>query len=210
MIPTIEDLEKEIEQFHNNVSGSNALLAALNGIVAASKDQTQAFETKVAEMQTLIAKLPEEVKAEFSSCINTFATEMQAERSRYEAEIAALLEKYTKAISGAEEKIAATPESVEKVMNTALGQMQENVSTAQQQYANQLNSTTTQFLDKTTACMTQLDEKYAAFITKLDSTNVDQIYKLCEQMNRSVNMKLNIALCGVGVAVILAVLALFI
>lgn len=209
-MPTIEDLEKEIELFRKNISGSNALMAALTSIVAVSKDQTQAFETKTAELQALIAKLPEDVKSEFSECIKSFTAEMQAERTRYENEIASLLEKYAKSFGDAEEKITGTPGNVEKVMNTSLEQMQAKVMAAQQQYAEQLKLATTQFVDKTTACMTQLDEKYSAFIAKLDATNVDQIYLLCEKINRSVNMKLNIALCGVGLAVVLAIIGFFI
>lgn len=209
-MPTIEDLEKEIELFHKNISGSNALMAALTSIVSVSKDQTQAFEAKAAELEALISKLPEDVKREFSECINSFTSEMQAERIRYEKEIATLLEKYAKTFVDAEEKIVGTPGNVEKVMNTSLEQMQAKVIAAQQQYADQLQQATTQFVDKTTACMAQLDEKYSAFIAKLNATNVDQIYLLCEKMNRSVNLKLNIALGGVGLAVVLAIIGFFI
>lgn len=210
MIPTIEMLEKEIEQFHSNVSGSNALVAALNDVVTVGKKQSQMFDEKTAELQTLLAKLPEDVRAEFASCFQTFSSEIQAEHSRYQAEVAAILKACSTSVSEAEAKITATPDAVEGKMNEAYAKSQEALTVAQKKYADDLQTATQEFLNKTNACMSLIEEKYNAFIMKLEATNVDQIYKICEKMNSAINMKLNIALAGVGVAVILAILGLFI
>ena len=47
----------------------------------------------------------------------------------------------------------------------------------------------------------QLEAKYSAFVGKLESTNMDQLYKYCQDMNKSINTKLGIALGGVAIAV---------
>lgn len=210
MIPTIETLEKEIEQFHANVSGSNALMAALNDVVSVGKKQSQLFDEKTTELHTLLGKLPEDVRTEFAICFRTFSDEIQAEHTRYQTEIAAILEACRKSVSDAEVKITATPGAVETKMSEAYARSQEAMTASQKKYADDLQAATMEFVNKTNSCMSLLEEKYASFIAKLEATNVDQIYRICEKMNSSINMKLNIALAGVAVAVILSIVGLFI
>ena len=54
----------------------------------------------------------------------------------------------------------------------------------------------------------QLEAKYDAFVAKLEATN--QLYKYCQDMNKSINTKLGIALGGVAIAVIVYIISLFI
>lgn len=56
----------------------------------------------------------------------------------------------------------------------------------------------------------QLEVKYDAFVAKLEATNIDQLYKYCQDMSKSINTKLGIALGGVAVAVIISIISLFI
>ena len=56
----------------------------------------------------------------------------------------------------------------------------------------------------------QLEAKYDAFVAKLEATNMDQLYKYCQDMSKSINTKLGIALGGVAVAVIISIISLFI
>ena len=210
MIPTIEALEKEIEQFHANVSGSNALMAALNDVVAVGKKQSQLFDEKTSELHSLLGKLPADVRTEFTACFRTVSDEIQAEHTRYQAEITTILEACKKSMSDAEAKITATPETVETKMNEAYARSQEALTAFQKKYADDLQTTTLEFVNKTNSCMSLLEEKNASFIAKLETTNVDQICRICEKMNSSINMKLNIALAGVAIAVILSVVGLFI
>lgn len=206
MIPTIEALEKEIEQFHANVSGSNALMAALNDVVAVGKKQSQLFDEKTSELHSLLGKLPEDVRTEFAACFRTVSDEIQAEHTRYLAEITTILEAFKKSMSDAE----ADAEAKITAMNEAYARSQEALTASQKKYADDLQTTTLEFVNKTNSCMSLLEEKYASFIAKLETTNVDQICRVCEKMNSSINMKLNIALAGVAIAVILSVVGLFI
>ena len=56
----------------------------------------------------------------------------------------------------------------------------------------------------------QLESKYNAFVEKLESTNMDQLYKYCQDMNKAINLKLGLLLGGVAVAVIVSIVSLFI
>ena len=56
----------------------------------------------------------------------------------------------------------------------------------------------------------RLEAKYDAFVARLEATNMDQLYKYCQNMNKSINTKLGIALGGVAVALIVSIISLFI
>ena len=60
------------------------------------------------------------------------------------------------------------------------------------------------------SCKADLSEKYDEFLKKLESTNVDQMFKLCQEMKQSVNAKLVIIMSGVCVSLVLALISLFI
>ena len=55
----------------------------------------------------------------------------------------------------------------------------------------------------------QLEAKYDAFVAKLEATNMDQLYKYCQDMNKSINTKLGLALGGVAIAIIVSIISLF-
>ena len=55
---------------------------------------------------------------------------------------------------------------------------------------------------------TELDDKYNAFLSKMESTNMDQLYKVCLDMDKKINNKLTLLIAGVAVAIILSVVAI--
>ena len=55
----------------------------------------------------------------------------------------------------------------------------------------------------------QLETKYDVFVAKLEATNMDQLYKCCQDMNKSIRIKLGLALGGVAIAVIVSIISLF-
>lgn len=56
----------------------------------------------------------------------------------------------------------------------------------------------------------QLEVKYDSFVAKLEATNMEQLYKCCQDMNKSINIKLGLTLGGVAIAIILSIVSLFI
>ena len=56
---------------------------------------------------------------------------------------------------------------------------------------------------------TELDNKYNAFLAKMESTNMDQIYKVCQDMDKKINTKLTMILAGVALAIVLSLISFF-
>ena len=67
-------------------------------------------------------------------------------------------------------------------------------------------------LSETVSTLRSTEEKltstYQAFLRRLESTNVDQIFKTCQEMKKSVELKLWILIGGVGVTAVLSLLSL--
>ena len=61
MLTTIQELEREIEQFHKNVKESNELMNILMSVTALTKTQTEAFDTRTKALYEDLAKLPPEL-----------------------------------------------------------------------------------------------------------------------------------------------------
>ncbi len=85
MVGTIEELEKEIEQFQRNVMASGEIVTLLNEMVDQIKMRNESFENKSKELISRIDSLPENVEK----------TNM-ASNAKLTANIVSELEKYIK------------------------------------------------------------------------------------------------------------------
>lgn len=56
MLTTIQELEKEIDQFHKNIKDSNELIRLLASIASLTKTQTESFEVRTQALQDELAK----------------------------------------------------------------------------------------------------------------------------------------------------------
>ena len=99
-------------------------------------------------------------------------------------------------------QLAATTEELHKQLNA----ISEVIRAAQKEHLDRL----TQIEEAVTASKNELEAKYAAFLEKLESTNVDQIFKVCQEMKKSVETKLLLLTGGVGIAIILMIVSFFI
>jgi hypothetical protein len=55
-----------------------------------------------------------------------------------------------------------------------------------------------------------IEDKYSKFLQKLSETNMDQIYKLCLDIKKTTNMKINILSGGLAVTIVLLIVSIFI
>lgn len=209
MIPTIEALEQEIQQFHKNVSDSNALMKALSDLLTAAKAQTAAFDAKTAELQALIESLPPEIRTVYRQSTASLLGDIQAEQASFRAALSQAMADHGKTVSDAAEAIGHAPDALRETMSAELRQGQALLQGAQQQYEKALSDSTASFRSATESCMSQLNAAYAAFLEKCKASNITQIYQLCQNMNHSLNKKLNIALIAAALALLLSALSLF-
>ena len=57
MLTTIQELEREIDQFHKNIKDSNELMKILMSLASLTKTQTESFEVRTKALQDDLAKL---------------------------------------------------------------------------------------------------------------------------------------------------------
>lgn len=243
MMPTIENLEKEIEQFHINISNSNKLIETLLQVISATKNNTTEFSASTEKLKSELDKLSPELKTVFEQAILELINNVKIENHNSQAKITTILDEFAnkekehvatieKTVVALQEKWSLLPTEVQKSleestrllldeiksdrekyiteMKNYLTSSNESILKSQDKYSQTLSTTTQDFITMTNTYMTQMENKYSSFIEKLESTNVDQIFKYSQEMNKSLGMKLNIAIGGVGVAIILAIISFFI
>lgn len=69
---TIEELERELEQFHKNIAGSNKLIETINAVIEAVKSQREDFAVRSETVTKLIESLPETVEEKNAIAITNF------------------------------------------------------------------------------------------------------------------------------------------
>lgn len=177
---------------------------------AQHNERFHAFEKQLTELQEKLCAFSPELKAAFDQSIAAFMQEIAAEHQEHQAAITSTMSEYAKTVLEVESAITGTPAAIRDEITDAINQAQVISQNTQQKYSEQLSSATESYISRSDLCMKQLTDNYAAFISKLESTNVDQIYRLCQNMNRSINTKLNIAIGGAVVAIVLSIVSLLI
>lgn len=166
-MPTmIEDLEREIKLFQNNIKNSNELMGLLASVVSSTKSHADAFEAQTTTLCEKFVELPPAVREIFQNETESFMQSLRQEHASYQASIERLTEKYAQKIAHSENLFGT------------------------------LNS--------------QLESRYNAFICELESTNVSKLYKYCQDMNKSINVKLGFMLGGIVIAIVASVVSFFI
>ena len=307
MLTTIQDLEREIDQFHKNIKDSNELMKILKSIASLTKTQTENFEVRTQALHNELAKLPPELGDLFQKKIEVFVQDVHYEHQSYQNAVTNLMETYSEKVSKAEAAISKVPGVLEaqaeaaqkhhlealakaetayaQMLTSSMESYTARVSDAtgaitkvperldaqlqkdrtehiaglkqiQEQYAADLARTNETFVKQLQAVVDaihsvpeqisdnsvqqysaflkelekmmgarlvqlsdtekhvidlsqKLEAKYDAFVAKLEATNMDQLYKYCQEMNKSINTKLAIALGGVAIAVIVDMLFMF-
>lgn len=188
MFDDIEQLEKEVQEFRQNMLGSTALLKSLDAIVLALKAQTTEFTTKSNEMTGKLDAQATAIQNKADDTLDKLVTNL----TNCIAEI-------RKVSNEAADRLSA--ENKANLANTTT-----QIQSTQKEYIAALEAT-----DRAVqAYTTELNKKHGEFLDRLETTNIDQIYQGCMDMKKSMESKFTILMAGVGVAVVLAVVGLFI
>lgn len=199
MLTTIQELEQEIDQFHKNIKDSNELMKILMSVTSLTKRQTESFEVHTKALQDELEKLPPELSELLQKKIEEFVQTLHDEHQSYQTTVAKLMDEYADRFVKAESALAGMPSALEAQLQKDRSENVAGLKRIQEQYTADLSRTSE-----------QLEAKYDAFVAKLEATNMDQLYKCCQDMNKSINAKLGFALGGVAIAVIVSIISLFI
>ena len=193
MLTDIETLQKELETFHNNVKQSNELSSLLSNIITALNNEEKMFAEKMKALEDTVSSVPEQLKTGNQDLIQRTLDEINRAKTEYENTVKnylSVLETLPKTISdNSEEQYTQFLSSVKKEHGD---------------YVEVLRKTQTK-IDKMNS---ELENKYNAFLAKMESTNMDQIYKVCLDMDKKINNKLTLILVGVAAAIILSIVAI--
>lgn len=183
-----------------DMSASNKTLLAdtVEQLKAAQKvyiDALEAVKVALSETTTERGKQLEEA----TEALKTAQKDYYDRLAQLEATIKETHDRSLEAIKSA---MDAATEDQRKQLETA----SEVIRTAQKEHLDRL----TQIETAITATKDELDKKYKAFLEKLESTNMDQIFKVCQEMKKSIETKLLLLTGGVGIAIILMIVSFFI
>ena len=193
MLTDIETLQREIETFHKNVKYSNELTALLSNIISALSDEAKLFDERVKALEASVAATPDQLKSGNQDLIQQTLDNINRAKSDYET-----------ALRGYLYELKAVPKSISDTNNAQYNEFLASVKKEYGDYVAVLRESQT----KMEKICTELDNKYNAFLAKMESTNMDQIYKVCQDMDKKLNTKLTMILAGVAVAIFLAVVAI--
>ena len=193
MLTDIETLQREMETFHKNVKYSNELTALLSNIISALSDEAKLFDERVKALEASVAATSDQLKSGNQDLIQQTLDNINRAKSDYET-----------ALRGYLDELKAVPKSISDTNNAQYNEFLASVKKEYGDYVAVLRESQT----KMEKISTELDNKYNAFLAKMESTNMDQIYKVCSEMDKQVNKKLTAILIGVIATAILSLIAI--
>lgn len=228
MFDNVEDLERQVQEFQNNILASNKLIEDIRLLTAAVKAQQQSYEQESQEYLKAVNSYVEAIHQESAGIRDSVASDvssamgsMDQATQRIELSGSEAIKAFsnnadsvqTSVVANVRAVIGETKDAVneiktanESILRAAAERLGEQINANQQQYISQLESTQKSL----TVMKDSLNEKYSEFIRQLGNTNVDQLSKATQDMRRSLETKLYLLFAGVGITAILAILALLI
>ena len=171
MLTDIETLQREMETFHKNVKYSNELTALLSNIISALSDEAKLFDERVKALEASVAATSDQLKSGNQDLIQQTLDNINRAKSDYET-----------ALRGYLDELKAVPKSISDTNNAQYNEFLASVKKEYGDYVAVLRESQT----KMEKISTELDNKYNAFLAKMESTNMDQIYKVCSEMDKQV------------------------
>ena len=194
MFESIEELEKQVEEFEKNILASKALIKSIENISTSIKVQQEDFDKKSNELLVTI----EELKSSISNNIN----ELNKNNND-------LVSSTTKALT---EQIVDYNTSVSVLIDGLKTTNQEQLSAVSQELSDEQKKYI-QHLDEVKASLSslesQLNEHYALFLEQLETTNISNIASEIQLLKKSLNTKFALAMAGIGIAIVLLIVSIF-
>ena len=217
MFEDIAQMEKEIEEFRNNILASSELIKGITELTEATKQQRASFQ---ASSEALVKQL--------DACITQFKINhndaLQALGSSNAVAMENLHQSITTDMKGwiaALESIKTAIESCEAAANQKtdeqvkrfsdesdriLSEMQSSLATQQASFLEKLNETE----NVIRGYQSEAEKKYNSFLQQLENTNANQIFREVQELKKSMQVKFAVLMAGVGAAVVAAILSIVI
>lgn len=189
----------------------------IEGFVQTLHDEHQSYQTAVAKLMDGYADKFAKAESSLAGMPSVLEAQLQKDRSENVAGLKQIQEQYAADLAKTNEVFAKQLQAVMESIQSVPGQIKDDsdqqYSTFLKEFEKMMDARLAQLSDteKRVADLSQqLESRYDAFIAELEAINMDQLYKYCQDMNKSINTKLGLALGGVAIAVILSIISLFI
>lgn len=162
---TIEELERELEQFHKNIACSNKLIETIDAVIAAIKSQEQDISERSDALTKLIETLPATIEEKNTATINEFEHEISEAFSKDHKLYIDNIEKYIQALEDVKGNILKQQEIfVEKLDGTTSSFSKECIAYSETlvKIKSELAQETTSTMNAITAENSKICEKYLA------------------------------------------------
>lgn len=206
MFDNIEQLEKQVKSFQENILASSELLKGIDELIVALKAQQSSYQVSASELLTKMAAYSDGVKKSAEELSTDVAKTVQGIPFEVEKKNSLLINELRKCV---EELENATREAVQKLSSDNCSQIYEavcKISEAQKAYVYKL----VELDDSIKKSSSELSIRYQDFLKRLESTNVDQLFKTCQGMKKSIEKRLFVLMVGVGFTAVLVAISLFV
>lgn len=217
MLGSFEDLEKDIEKFHNNVMASSDLVESLNATTEAIKSQTSTIAEQTAAVSRVSTDVPEQIASTTKDAIKR----MEASNVDLKSSILDSTKSMADRIIAKDNELQGKLESVPVEMKASLVQHQQEINAKNDEYLQACSDTfdkrQQEYIDQLKdnratldACRKQLEEAHASFIKKAEELDLGELQRSVEMLKADVSKKLNIVTIISVLAFIAAVAGIFI
>lgn len=253
MFESIDELEKEVQDFRQNILASKQLINSINQLTTTTKKQQERLATAAEALMKKLDATPAAIKTdnsvlldELKSCIADFRKGNQELVSHLSTESEEHIKDSTASISAAYQEYTARAESVETALKNSeielaskysafietLESTNADLQKGNEDLVSHLSAENKRLLEESITSISatchehiarlesveaalkkseiELASKYDAFIEKLESTNVDQLFKMCQDIKKSVQKKFTFLMSGICIMLIIIILSIFV
>jgi hypothetical protein len=224
MLETIEQLEKEIETFQQNVTASNELYKLISTLIEHIKKQKEEFSHSSTDLLEKISISTITIQENNKQSIDELIRAIHSQTSDFYVqskhvieqlrEVPAITEQknevlrdhVTSSIRELESLINCIPDQVKSANSIVMGEELDKFKAEQDRYLSELGKVE----ETVSAYKVELEMKHSEFLNKLESTNIDQIYKLTQDTKDSMNKRFTFLFAGISVIFVMMIVSFFI
>ena len=206
MFQNIEELEKQVKEFQQNILASSEFIKGIQNLTNRVESQQTEFAKDSKALLASIGEYKKYVKEQADLLIKSI-TEQTNLKSKE------ITEANTDLIRGFESKF----EEYEKRLGLLFDKAKEdNVKVSEETIAafKTINNDYAKYLNDVTVLLkevsSQIELKYDHFIKRLENTNIGGLFAEVQDMKKTINNKFNILFAGIGVAIVLTIVSFFI
>ena len=189
----------------------------IEGFVQAVHNEHQSYQTAVeklldeyaerfANAESSLVRVPSALEVQLKQDRAENVADLKQIQTQYAADLAKTNEVFAKQLQAVLGNIQAIPTEIKDNSYQQYSTFLKELEKIMDARLVQLSNTEKRVVDLSQ----QLEVKYDSFVAKLEATNMDQLYKYCQGMNKSINTKLGLAVGGVAIAIIVSIVSLLI